>query len=230
MVATTPCITPAWEDTALESGLFAGFDREELRRVVTCLGVRVRSFGKGETLVAGGVQVTSIGLLLRGSAYNSRLNENGSRDIVGPVLVHDVFAEDALVAAGSRSILTVTGSEAGQVLELGSGRILNPGGPLCELRSRLVENLFRIVVAKNQQLQSKLEMLATKSLRERISLFLNAEQLARGSRQFTVIFSRAELADYLNADRAALSRELARMKAERLIDFHRSSFAILAKR
>ena len=42
-----------------------------------------------------------------------------------------------------------------------------------------------------------------------------------------VLNSRIQLADYLNCDRSALSRELSTMQKEGLIDTYRSSFKLL---
>ena len=45
--------------------------------------------------------------------------------------------------------------------------------------------------------------------------------------KFSIHFSRTELAEYLQIDRSALSRELGRIKNDGIIDYHRSDFHIL---
>lgn len=216
-----------WATSALTADLFSGFDADELRRVTDCLGMRVRTFARGETLLASGERPRSVTLVLDGTVYASRLDEHGSRDLVAAIGMGEVFGENVLSEPDGASRVTVTGAVPGEVLELGMDKIVDPGGPLCELRSRVVENLLRIMAVRTRRLGAKLELLGTRSLRERIARFLHEEQECAGSPQFTIVFSRAELADYLGADRAALSRELARMKAAGLIDYHRNSFAVL---
>ena len=49
---------------------------------------------------------------------------------------------------------------------------------------------------------------------------------AAGSRTFTVPMSRTALAEYLCADRSAMTRELAHMKAEGLIDYDKRQFTL----
>ena len=49
---------------------------------------------------------------------------------------------------------------------------------------------------------------------------------AQSKRAFRIPFTRAQLADYLNCDRSALSRELSRMQREGLLDTYRSSFKL----
>ena len=48
-----------------------------------------------------------------------------------------------------------------------------------------------------------------------------------GSTEFEIPFNRTDMANYLDADRSALTRELARMKDCGLIDFDKRNFKIL---
>ena len=57
--------------------------------------------------------------------------------------------------------------------------------------------------------------------------YLLSEAERAGSLTFSIPFSRIQLADYLNCDRSALSRELSTMQKEGLIDTYRSSFKLL---
>ena len=48
-----------------------------------------------------------------------------------------------------------------------------------------------------------------------------------GAASFEIPFNRQQLADYLSADRSALSAELSRMRGEGLIEFEKNSFRLL---
>lgn len=78
-------------------------------------------------------------------------------------------------------------------------------------------------------LDRRVELLICKSLRARISLWLLDEARRAGSDTFTTPLTRAGLAEYLNCDRSALSRELSRMQQDGLIETWRSSFKLLDK-
>ena len=71
-----------------------------------------------------------------------------------------------------------------------------------------------------------MELLICKSLRARISLWLLDEAHRAGSDTFTTPLTRAGLAEYLNCDRSALSRELGRMQEDGLIELFRSTFKL----
>lgn len=216
-----------WVPRLTGSSLFAGFTDAEVVQVTDCLGARVVRFDSGQTLMRGGSQTGAVGLVLTGSVFASTHDADGARHLVSAMAAGEVFAEDMLTHERQRTAHTVTGARAGEALLLGMDKIVHSPGPLCHLRSRVVENMFQVMSAKNRMLQRKLQIVSRKSLRDRVVLFLAEQQRANNSADFTVVFTRAELADYLGVDRAALSRELMRMKAQGLIDFHRSSFTVM---
>ncbi len=215
-----------WVPNAVGSELFAGFTETEIIRVTECLGAQLTEFDHGQVLIRGNSHTSAVGLVLRGAVYASTVDERGGRNLVNAVEAGDVFAEDMLAHEHNHTENTVTGANHGLALLLGMDKIVRASGPLCPLRSRVIENLFHVMSSKNRMLQEKLSIVSRKSLRDRVVLFLDEQRRRTGSQQFTVIFSRAELADYLNVDRTALSRELMRMKNQGLIDFHRNSFSI----
>ena len=80
---------------------------------------------------------------------------------------------------------------------------------------------------KNAQLMEKLEIVSKKTLRRKILTYLSFQAEHQDSRTFELPMSRTQLADYLCADRTAVSRELARMKQEGRIDFDKNTFTLL---
>lgn len=57
--------------------------------------------------------------------------------------------------------------------------------------------------------------------------FLNKEKEKQNVEIFDISYSRDEFAEYIGADRSALSRELSKMKKQNLIDYHKNSFKII---
>ena len=56
------------------------------------------------------------------------------------------------------------------------------------------------------------------------SFFVDLEE-----KKITIPFNRTDLANYLDADRSALTRELSRMRQEGLIDFEKNTFVLLGQ-
>lgn len=224
-LADTQC--EVFDADIVASVIFAGFTHEEVRRVTSCLGVRSLTFGRSEVLVREGESAHAVGLVLEGTVLSSQTDADGARHLMEIVEVGEVYGEDLLRDSDRRTHRTITAASPGRVLLIGMDRIVDSNGPLCELRSRVVENLFKVMTNKNRKLESHLRMVSQRSLRSRVTHFLAEQAERNGSSTFMVSVNRAQLADHLNADRAALSRELSRMRSEGLIDYYRSSFRIL---
>ena len=87
--------------------------------------------------------------------------------------------------------------------------------------------MVTLIANKNVALMDKVDVLSKKSLREKIATYLMQEAVKNKSTYFDLPLGRVQMAEYLCADRSALTRELNVMKEEGLIDFERNSFRVL---
>ena len=58
--------------------------------------------------------------------------------------------------------------------------------------------------------------------------YLNSNAIQKKRTEFDIPFDRQQMADYLNVERTALSKELGKMKAAGLIDYRKQRFTLLA--
>ena len=58
-------------------------------------------------------------------------------------------------------------------------------------------------------------------------IYLSSQAAKAKSSEFSIPFNRQQMADYLNLDRSALSKELCKMRDEGIITFHKNHFHIL---
>ena len=92
------------------------------------------------------------------------------------------------------------------------------------LSNRFISALATRTLHMNQRIQ----ILSRNTLRMKLTTFLSQYAAAQGD-SFTVPFDRASMANFLGADRSALSRELSNMRREGIIDYHHNWFRILKK-
>ena len=92
---------------------------------------------------------------------------------------------------------------------------------------RRIEQLVRTISDKYFLLSRRVDLLLLKSLRAKVCAYLLSEAEVHHSLTFTIPYSRIQLADYLNCDRSALSRELSLMQRDGLLETYRSSFKLL---
>ena len=95
---------------------------------------------------------------------------------------------------------------------------------------KYITNLLTISAYKNLTLSGRSFHTAPKSARGRVMAYLNSVALQKHSREFDIPFDRQQLADYLNLDRTALSKELGKMKKDGIITVRKNHFVILNSR
>ena len=87
--------------------------------------------------------------------------------------------------------------------------------------------MVRLIGDKNVQLMHKIEIISKKTLREKIMTYLQQQSIEQSSKHFTISLGRLELAEYLCADRSALTRELSYMQKDGLISYEKNTFLLL---
>ena len=206
------------------TSLFTGLSTEELSVLLARLGASVRSYGKGEALVLAGEPNRRVGIVLAGELEAYRPAPGGARIPITQMEPGGVFG-DVLGGSSLASPVTVLAASSCEVLLLPYERLLlSDGSPA---HQRVVQNLVRTISDKYFSLSRRIDLLVMKSLRAKVAAYLLSEAEHARSQTFSIPFSRIQLADYLNCDRSALSRELSCMQKEGLIDTYRSSFKLL---
>jgi CRP-like cAMP-binding protein len=207
--------------------LFEKIPQDGIEKMLGCLGAAVKCYEKDEILLQAGSAVTGIGIVLGGSAQIIKVDVYGRRSIMANIQAGDIFGEVFVCAGLKKSPVAVVAATGTVVMFIGFDRIVTVCPNACGFHTTLIQNMLRLIAGKNLMLNKKIDYLLIKSLRERIAAYLLERSKLIGSAQFDIPFDRSELADYLNAERSALSRELGRMKDEGLIDFYKNSFKLI---
>ena len=94
-------------------------------------------------------------------------------------------------------------------------------------KGQLVRNLITILSDRNIYLSGKIEHISQRRLRDKILSYLSDVSRKKNTSSFEIPFSRKQPADYLNADRSALSNELCKLRDEGIIRFEKNCFELL---
>ena len=199
--------------------LFAGVPEAELPGLLAAAGAQIRRYGTESVLLQAGETAERFGIVLAGAAQLWKEDYQGNRALLARLEPGESFAE---VFACLGTPLTVTAEAAGEtaVLWLPYASIASRGGRLCE-------NLLRSFAAKNLFLTGRIEHLSKRTLRQKALSYLSEQSLRAGSRSFRIPLNRQELADYLAADRSALSAVLSSLREEGVLTFHKNRFTLL---
>ena len=207
--------------------LFRGIDAQEVSAMLTCLDARHRTLATGEYASREGDPAHAIGLVVAGSVVIERTDLWGTRSILGRAAFGETFGEAYACVPGSTMGVDVRAAEPSRILALDVERVLTTCPSACLFHARLVRNLLGAIASKNLQLNDKIRAISPRTIRSRVLSYLESRAHQTSSRRFAVPFNRQQLADYLCVDRSALSHELAKMRAEGLLDYDRATFELL---
>ncbi len=208
--------------------LFEGLDTEEIGEVLSKVNILVKRFRKNDYILLAGDSVDNLCIVINGTIQVIKEDVWGDKTIITHLGSGAVFAESHLGRRHDRSIVSYFAAGESEVLMLPFGKILeNPSNS--KAHNKLVSNIIAVLADNNSRLIEKTEILCKKTLRGKILAYLEQEAYNANSKKFTIPFSRTDLANYLDADRSALTRELARMRNEGIVAFEKNTFEILSE-
>ena len=210
-----------------KSMLFRDMTESEITKALQVLEAHEKSYEKGETLLIAGTITERIGLVLEGSVTIESNDAWGNRTIISHVGKGQVFAETYALLVNEPMLVDVTASEDCLILFLRIGGIQSLKNSLDPWALKYITNLLTISMHKNLILSGRSFHTAPKTIRGRVMAYLNSVSLQRQSREFDIPFDRQQLADYLNLERSALSKELGKMQKDGLVSCRKNHFIIL---
>ena len=208
--------------------LFSGIKRSEIQILLVCLKSQKVFYSKGEMIFRMGEKISRTALLLKGQAHVEWYDYWGKRHIINAILPGDILGETYAATKGIPNV-NVAADEDSVLLFLDLSSLLHMCSTACPFHARLIDNLFAFLAKRNITLWEKLTYITQPTLRDKILSYLSSESIRQHSAYFDIPFDRQQLADFLSADRSALSNELSKLKKEGLIDFEKNHFHLLLK-
>ena len=216
-----------YRDILRETPLFAGIAEKELPLMLKCLNGFVRCYQKGEYISIEKEEVKNVGVVLKGAVDMMKEDVWGNSTILVRIPPRKLFGETFACSEDSSAEVTFCAARDTEVLFLPFARVMRSCNNSCVFHHRLIENMVKLIAGKNRELMEKIEVITRKSLREKILSYLSHQAQSQGTRYFEIPLGRAELADYLCADRSALTRELNTLRDEGILDYDRNVFQLM---
>ena len=204
--------------------LFRGMDTDEIQAILNSTNHMQKNYLSGEVIVHQGDIIENIGIILSGHAVGKKYTPDGEEIIVSNMVTNSIFGDVLSGAIGFASPVTVLANTHCRVLFINYQQLLFSQSPLTHrVLQNMIQNISRKYFAQNK----RMDILMLKSVRSKVLAYLEWQKSVHGSPSFEIDLDRRLLADFLGVERSALSRELSRMKKDRLIDCHKNSFTLL---
>ena len=203
------------------SRLCRNLNEDEMERLLIKEGT-VRSFSRGERVFQEMDRPEAVYVLLKGSVIIAKETFSGKRILLTQLeMPGALFGEVYAFMEKSSYDMYVEAVGKTSVLVL-DNRIFT--GKEDNLSRKLRENLLEVFAEKAYNMNQKLRILGSGTLRERIVRFLVECQDSEGVIHMNL--SREEMADYLNITRPSLSRELGKMQEEGILELSRRQILV----
>lgn len=208
-----------------KTALFQGCSEEDILNMSKHLDFRTDRYRKGDVIFGAGSIVTDIGLVLLGSVRIEHTDLWGNKSILGITPAGGVFAESYACISDEPMMVDAVANENCDILFISVPRLFTPCS-VCRSQNRLIQNLVMITAGKNLQLSRRSLHTSSKTIRGRLFSYFSHQVSAQGCNKIVIPFDRQQLADYLNLDRSALSKELGKMRNDGLIEYNKNTFVI----
>lgn len=207
--------------------LFVGIAPGEYPALLSCVGATTATYAKGDFLSLLGDEIRSVGVGCRGGVRIVKEDVFGNRAVLNDLGVGEVFGESFLCGGADSLTVSVQATEDATVLLLPFDKVMQSCPSACQFHSSLIKNIVVMIARKNLTLVEKLEVTTKHSLREKVLAYLSQLAQRQGGARVTSPLGRTNLADFMGADRSALTRELNRMRDEGLIEYKGNEYRLL---
>ncbi len=208
------------------SPLLRGLEEEELQQIEAAGCLRRSVYEKGAVIFRTGEAVHELGIVLAGSVNIENVDLWGNKSILSNIAPGQIFAE-SYAMSGEAMLVDAAAAEDSEILFMDLRFLMRDENLQQAWRRKLTDNLLQAAVRKNMVLSNRIFCTSAKTVRGRVLTYLSEMAVQSGDTTFQIPFNRQQMADYLNLDRSALSKELGKMQKEGLLKFCRNTFTLL---
>lgn len=207
--------------------LFAEMKDEDISSVLSCLCTVEKKLLRGQHLYRAGEKIANAALVLEGAIHIYREDYWGNSSIIAEAGEGELLGEVYSYFSDEPAGINAVAVRDSVVILMDIRRMLLTCGTACSYHTKLIQNFVRVIADKNRELTQKIEHLSQRSIRGKLMSYLSEQSLKAGSDSFVIPFNRQQLADFLSVDRSAMSKELGKLKEERVLDFYKNHFTLM---
>lgn len=215
-------------DLIYETPIFKGVDKDQIYHVIKCLKGVIKEYDKEEYIYRTGENIKKFGLVISGMVDIVVPLPSGDSYLIKRNYSKDIFGEAFAASKMNMGTMEIISKNKSEILFLEIPKAITEKA-CCRnpFKYVVMENLMILIAENNIFLNNKNQLISQKKLRDKILMYFYSLKNSLVNDEIFIPFNREELANYLVADRSALSRELSRMKKEGIIEINGSKIHII---
>ena len=200
--------------------LFKNMSEQEITQMNKSKFMKKRIYAKNTHIYHMGDVIDSVGIVLSGNVIIENI------DIISYANEGKIFAETYALSQ-TPMMVDVVCAECCEILFINLKNALKPENSNQPWYPKFMNSLLMLSAQKNLALSRRIFCTSSKAVRTRVLAYLSEESVKADSTDFEIPFDRQQMADYLNLDRSALSKELSKMKSDGILDYRKNHFVLL---
>lgn len=214
-------------ETLQKFALFEGLTTNEILNFIENSHFNVKNFNENEIIYYSGSRCDYMNLLLEGEVRGELFGENGKTIIVDIISPYSTFAEAFLYCSEAIFYVNVIAAKPSKILSIQKDSFLKL---LC-ISGKLLHNYLKQISDRLVTLTKRIRSFSLLTIEAKIAnLVLEKEKYCKNSKQIDCELTHEQMADYFGVSRPALSRKLAELKNDNIVEFNRGIINILDRR
>lgn len=210
-------------DKIKTSKLFMNISPADISEILKSINYRTFSYKKNQIVAMEGDLCLGIGIITYGCLVVKKIFPLGNEITITNLMKGDIFGEALIFSSRHTFPSTIIAVEDSEIIFIPRNEIIK----LCTVNVTFLTNFLSLLSNKLFLLDTKINYLSCKTIREKISNFLYNEYQRQNSLKIILPCTRKEMADMFGIPRPSLSREMIKMKKEGIINFNKNKIEIL---
>ena len=198
-----------------EIDLIKSIKPQEIDSYLTEGSCKITQYGKNNIVHFVGEVCSKLEIILSGKVVIERIDESGNLMTIAEFLGGDVLGGNLMFSKNPYYPMTVTAKEATLILEINKDRLFQ----LFSDNREFLRSYLEYVSDHTVILGDRIKHYVNRTIRESIISYLNYECKKQNSTTIKLSMTKKALAERIGVQRTSLSRELAKMREDGLIEF-----------
>lgn len=205
--------------------LFHNISEKNKEKILYTLETHTFTFPKNTRILTTVKEDNIIGYVISGYMQITRTDYNGNTTIIEELEEESVFG--TMLSSLNNSEYDIVTKEDTKLIIIDYNRIINEETNHANYYNQFIKNLLEIATNKINEKNERIEILAKKSIRDKLLEYFKIVSEKNGSKIIYLTLNYTELSDYLAVDRCAMSRELKNLKDEGFIKTDKKKITLL---
>lgn len=208
-----------------EIDLIKSIKPQEIDSYLTEGSCKITQYGKNNIVHFVGEVCSKLEIILSGKVVIERIDESGNLMTIAEFFGGDVLGGNLMFSKNPYYPMTVTAKEATLILEINKDRLFQ----LFSDNHEFLRSYLEYVSDHTVILGDRIKHYVNRTIRESIISYLNYECKKQNSTTIKLSMTKKALAERIGVQRTSLSRELAKMREDGLIEFSPVSIILSEK-